>query len=222
MLVLLSAAWQTIWLSIAATRRFTLLRQERDRALAAEAIAHDQARRDSLTGLNNRRGFVERIGPLLADHAQHRHGAAGATLALLLLDVDRFKAINDSLGHDAGDAVLVAIGRRLARWDSPRQVVGRLGGEEFAILVSGLGRFAAHAFAEGVRQAIAACEFGPAIAGRPVTVSIGLVMARPDDDFASLYRAADAALYAAKHQGRNRVVMAHAGAGHPAPKAGMA
>jgi diguanylate cyclase (GGDEF)-like protein len=211
MLVLLSGAWQTVWLSVAATRRFNLLRQERDAALAAEALAHDQARRDPLTGLSNRRGFVERIAPLLAAHGGANDGAPdeAGQLALLLLDIDQFKAVNDRHGHDVGDSVLVTIGRRLQRWDSPLQVVARLGGEEFAIMVVGLGRFAAHGFAESVRQAIAACDHGEAIGRDDVTVSIGMVMAQPGDSFATLYRAADAALYAAKDQGRNRVVIGY-------------
>ena len=209
MLVLLSGAWQTVWLSIAATRRFTLLRQERDAALAAEAVAQDQARRDPLTGLCNRRGFVERITPLLTDHAASADGTGA--LALLLLDIDQFKTVNDRHGHDVGDTVLVTIARRLQRWDSPVQIVARLGGEEFAIMVGGLGLFAAHRFAESVRQAIAACDHGDTIGRDEVTVSIGLVMARPGDTFGSLYRAADTALYAAKHQGRNRVIVGHSG-----------
>jgi diguanylate cyclase (GGDEF)-like protein len=207
MLVLLSGAWQTVWLAVAATRRFTLLRHERDAALASQAVAHEQARRDPLTGLCNRRGFIERIAPLLAEHDVA--GNDGAALALLLLDIDQFKGVNDRHGHDVGDAVLMTIARRLERWDSPAQVVARLGGEEFAIMVAGLGLFAVHGFAESVRQAIAACDHGDLIDRNEVTVSIGVVMARPGDSFAALYRAADTALYAAKHQGRNRVIVGH-------------
>jgi diguanylate cyclase (GGDEF)-like protein len=88
-----------------------------------------------------------------------------------------------------------------------------MGGEEFAILVSGMGRFAVHSFAESVRQAIAACDHG--LAGVSVTVSIGAVMAGPGDTFATLYRAADTALYTAKDQGRDCVVMAHPAAHAP-------
>jgi diguanylate cyclase (GGDEF)-like protein len=213
MLVLLSGAWQTIWLSVAATRRFNLLRQERDAAVASQAVAHDQARRDPLTGLGNRRSFVERIAPLLAAHDQAVAGDAPGdetgALTLLLLDIDQFKLVNDRHGHDAGDAVLITIARRLERWDSPAQVVARMGGEEFAIMVAGMGLFAVRALAESMRQAIAACDHGDRIGKDEVTVSIGLVMARPGDTFATLYRAADAALYAAKHQGRNRVVIGH-------------
>lgn len=205
MLVLLAAAWQTVWLSIAETRRFAAMRLERDRALAAQAVAHDQARRDPLTGVSNRLGFVERVAPLLA----RARNAEEPDVALLLIDIDRFKAINDAYGHDTGDAVLIAVARRLARWDGAAQVVGRLGGEEFGIMVGGMGRFAAFAFAESVRQAIAACDLGEAARGVSLTISIGMAMAAPADTFATLYRAADAALYTAKREGRDRVAMAH-------------
>jgi len=211
MLVLLSGAWQAVWLAVAATWRFALMRRERDTAVAAQAVAHELARRDPLTGLSNRRGFIDRITPLLAAH-DARALAKGSEnpLALLVLDIDRFKTINDRHGHDVGDAVLTTIARRLERWDGPAQVVGRLGGEEFAILVSGMGQFAAQSFAQSVRQAIAACDHGPAIRPGSVTVSIGMVMACPGDSFATLYRSADAALYQAKRQGRNQVVIAEA------------
>jgi diguanylate cyclase (GGDEF)-like protein len=218
MLVLLSAAWQTVWLSLAATHRFTQLRLERDRALAAQAIAQHQARCDPLTGLSNRRGFIERITPLLATGCADQ--GAEYTVALLLLDIDRFKAINDAHGHDTGDDVLIAIARRLQRWDSPNQVIGRMGGEEFAILVAGMGRFAAFSFAEAVRQALAENDHG--LGTEPITVSIGMVMGGPGDTFATLYRAADIALYAAKNQGRNRVVMAHGTVHEPAVPAARA
>ena len=229
MLVLVSASWQTVWLSVAATRGFTRMRIERDRALAAQAAAQEQARRDPLTGLRNRRGFIDSIAPVMKRlahapaHApapvdtRHGHsqrnaeGANGAdedAVALMVLDVDRFKGINDTFGHEAGDAVLVTLARRLERWDEGMCVVARLGGEEFAVLVTGMGRFAALQLAESVRAGIEACDHRATLGERTVTVSIGVAMARPGDDFATLYRTADAALYAAKHQGRNRVVMA--------------
>ena len=119
MLVLAASAWQTVWLSVAATRRFMGMRIERDRALVAEAAAQEQARRDPLTGLRNRRGFTDAITPLLDRVTQEADGVLDDSqgVALLLLDVDRFKAINDAHGHDAGDVVLVTLARRLARWD---------------------------------------------------------------------------------------------------------
>jgi diguanylate cyclase (GGDEF)-like protein len=202
MLVLLSASFQTVWLSLAATRRFTRMRIERDRALIAQAAAQEQARRDPLTGLRNRRGLIERVSPMFEDADQ-----AGKA-AMLLLDVDHFKTINDTHGHDAGDAVLVALGERLARWDEGLCTVGRVGGEEFALVAQGMGRFAVLQLAESVRSAIAACDFGAVLGEGGVTVSVGVAMLSPGDDFTTLYRKADAALYAAKRQGRNRVVLA--------------
>ncbi len=122
LLVLLAATWQALWLSASATRRLALLRVERDRARSAEAQAHELARRDPLTALPNRRGFIESVTPLL-----ERARADSLPAALLLVDIDRFKSINDIHGHEAGDAVLCGIGRRIARWEGPMCTVARLG-----------------------------------------------------------------------------------------------
>src|SRR3546814_7171941 len=131
-LVLLSAAFQTLWRSIATPRRLARLRVERDHARAAEARASELAGRDPLTNLHNRRGFIERTTPLLGDRRP-----ADAPAALLLIDVDRFKAVNDAFGHEAGDIVLCKIAQRLQRWESPSCAVARLGGEEFALAIVG-------------------------------------------------------------------------------------
>lgn len=202
-LVLFAAAWQTLWLSVAASRTHARLRIERDRARSAEAHAHELARRDPLTGLRNRRGFIEVVTPML-DLAR----SGSAPVALLLIDVDMFKAINDAHGHDAGDQVLVTIARRLARWEGTMCTVARMGGEEFALLIGGLGGFALARFADSVCREIAACEHGLAGIDR-VTISIGVaeVEAAGSADFRHLYRRADEALYRAKHQGRNQAVI---------------
>jgi diguanylate cyclase (GGDEF)-like protein len=200
-LVLCAAAWQTIWLSVAATRRLARLRSERDSARAAEAQAHELARRDPLTGLRNRRGFVETIAPMLGEA-----GAGGSPVALLLIDIDRFKSINDAHGHEAGDRVLCTIARRIERWEGPMCTAARLGGEEFALMVLGMEGFALARFADSVRLEIAACDHGDAIGVRRVTASIGIAEAHAASDFQQLYRLADDGLYAAKRQGRNRVV----------------
>lgn len=199
-LVLFSAAWQTMWLSVAATRRFALMRIERDRARDAAARAHELARRDPLTGLRNRRGLIEAVAPMLD---APRNGEN--PIALLILDVDLFKSINDTYGHEAGDQVLCAIARRLERWDGPFCVSARLGGEEFALMVGGLDGLALTQFAESVRQGIAACDHGASIGARSVTVSIGGASANRETDYRELYRVADEALYSAKMRGRNRV-----------------
>lgn len=202
LLVLSAAAWQTLWLSIAATHRFAHLRIERDKARTAEAQAHEMARRDPLTGLRNRRGFLETIAPMM-----ERARTGRSPVALLILDVDLFKSINDGFGHEAGDRVLTIIGERLNRWDGPICTVARFGGEEFAVMVEGLKGFALAQFGESVRQAIAACDYRTACPGRSVTVSIGGGESSLDADFRSLYRLADEALYEAKEQGRDRVVI---------------
>lgn len=201
-LVLFAAAWQTVWLSIAATRTLGHLRVERDRARHAEAYAHELARRDPLTGLRNRRGLLEVATPML-DRARE----AGTPVALLILDVDRFKTINDAHGHEVGDRVLSTIAHRLERWDGDLCAVGRFGGEEFALMVGGLAGLPLARFAESVRQGIAACDHGAPVDGRAVTVSIGVAEAQGAAEFRRLYRLADAALYLSKRQGRNRVTI---------------
>lgn len=198
--VLFAATWQTFWLSMAAARRLANLRIERDRARAAEAQAHELARRDPLTGLRNRRGFAEAVAHLL-----ERARLNGGQAALLLIDIDRFKSINDIYGHEAGDAVLCGIARRLERWEGAMCEAGRLGGEEFALMVIGLDGFALARFAESVRLGIAACDHGAVIGDRSVTASIGIAETRVASDFQKLYALADKALYEAKHEGRNRV-----------------
>jgi len=201
-IVLLAAAWQTVWLSIAASRRFAHFRVERDHARAAEAEANELARRDPLTGLRNRRGFLETIEPLL-DHVR----SEGMPAALLLIDIDRFKSINDAHGHEAGDMVLRCIGQRLDRWEGPMCAVARLGGEEFGLMIAGLEGFALARFAESVRLEIAACDHGEAIGEGVVTASIGVAETQAPSDFQQLFRLADQGLYAAKQHGRDRVVV---------------
>ena len=200
--VLLAAAWQTLWLSVAASRRFAHFRIERDHARAAEAKANELARRDPLTGLRNRRGFVETIEPLL-EHVRSEAMPA----ALLLIDIDRFKSINDAHGHEAGDMVLRCIAERLERWEGPMCAVARLGGEEFGLMIAGLEGFALARFADSVRLEIAACDHGAAIGNRAVTASIGVAETQAPSDFQQLFRLADQGLYAAKQQGRDRVVV---------------
>ncbi|HVI97918.1 MAG TPA: diguanylate cyclase [Sphingomonas sp.] len=202
LLVLFAAALQTLWLAVATTRRFSRLRVERDHARAAEARASELAGRDPLTDLYNRRGFKDRLGALLGEMRP-----VEAPVALLLIDVDRFKAINDAFGHEAGDVVLCRIAQRLLRWEGNSCAVARLGGEEFALAIVGIDGFALARFADGVRQELAGLDHGTAIGGRAVTVSIGVIQARGPCTFQQLYRLADKALYAAKQSGRDRIVL---------------
>ncbi|WP_237713988.1 GGDEF domain-containing protein [Novosphingobium sp. Rr 2-17] len=201
-LVLFAAAWQTIWLSAAASRSHARLRVERDLARRGEAQAHELARRDALTGLPNRRGFIESVGTIL-DISQNR----GETVALLLIDVDWFKSINDAYGHEAGDIVLQGIARCIAPYERPSCTVARLGGEEFAMIIAGLDDFELMRFAETLRQQISDCEHGDIIDDRKVTVSIGVAKTAIVADFRTLYRLADVSLYEAKRGGRDRVAI---------------
>ena len=168
----------------------------------SEVALADQARRDRLTGLLNRRAFDEALADAFA-----RRRRLDEEIGLLMLDLDHFKQVNDTYGHAAGDEVLRGAAGTMV--SSLREIdkIFRVGGEEFAVLMPGPDRPAAEAVAERLRQTIA---------GRPVkvdgrelavTVSIGIAVTRGAIDADGLIRTADAALYRAKREGRNRVVI---------------
>ena len=197
--VLSASAFQTIWLSITATLHFSTMRAELDQARAAESALAELASRDPLTALLNRRGFVDCLETTFA-------GGNEAPLALLLMDVDLFKSINDQFGHEAGDAVLCRIADLLRRFEREVCIAGRMGGEEFVVAISGLTSFALAQFAERVRNELAALDHGDATRNRAVTVSIGVAEGTTRTRFQRLYSAADRALYDAKRAGRNQVI----------------
>jgi diguanylate cyclase (GGDEF)-like protein len=154
---------------------------------------------DAATGLPNRRLFAERFGNLRASADRY-----GSGFALLLVDIDRFKAINDTFGHAAGDAVLSATAQRLRDATRAVDVVARLGGDEFAILLDAT---VARGAIQTVCQRLLRVLSGPVRFEEhsiPVAVSIGCaVYARDGSEQSALYKAADIALYAAKNSGRN-------------------
>ncbi|MCB5411098.1 sensor domain-containing diguanylate cyclase [Pseudogemmobacter sp. CC-YST710] len=156
------------------------------------------ARQDSLTGSLTRRAFLERLD---------REIATGATATLLMLDVDHFKAVNDTYGHSTGDEVLKAVAttarRNLRRGDS----FGRLGGEEFGILLSGTDGADALHLAERLRSDLAGRRHAM-IDNGVVTLSLGVAEHRPGETRDEWLLRADQALYAAKSSGRNRSVLA--------------
>ncbi len=160
-----------------------------------------RATHDSLTGLANREALHEDLADAL------RSGAAGGSVAVLLIDLDRFKEVNDTLGHDAGDELLCEIAGRIVEVARPSRV-SRLGGDEFAIVVSDTTPEDAIAIGESVRKAV---EAPATIRGIPVSVdaSIGIAVA-PDDGTAvgQLIRHADVAMFAAKY-GRAGVLRYH-------------
>jgi diguanylate cyclase (GGDEF)-like protein/PAS domain S-box-containing protein len=164
-----------------------------------------QSIRDPLTGLFNRRHMNDVIEREFA-----RAARAGAMVALAVIDVDHFKRINDSYGHDTGDVVLKAVASTIAGQVRECDIVCRFGGEEFVAILTNLTPEAARLRAEQIRLAIGKldCRHGEHIVGT-VTASLGLALyPAHGSDEAALVHAADAALYQAKQGGRNRVVMA--------------
>jgi diguanylate cyclase (GGDEF)-like protein len=173
------------------------------------ALAEARAATDSLTGLPNRRAVQEALTRMTA-----QAGRTLSPMAVLLLDLDHFKQINDGYGHDQGDAVLAAVGDVLGRSLRTSDFVGRNGGEEFIVLLPDTGAEGALEAAEKLRAAIARLML-PGIE-RPVTTSVGAaVYPYTAADVESLLRLADRALYVAKAGGRNRVALAESMAGGP-------
>ena len=170
----------------------------------AEHALADQARRDVLTGLRNRRAFDEALAMAFARLRRMRE-----PVVLITVDIDHFKKSNDTYGHGAGDAVLAAVGRTLDSTVREVDTVFRVGGEEFAILLSGSDQDGARIAAERLREAIAAKPIAVDGAALPVSASLGVAIASGVDGTPdSLVQSADRALYAAKSAGRNRVVVA--------------
>lgn len=160
--------------------------------------------RDHLTGIANR-GLAFTEGGWRCDLAQKE----GQDLALLLMDVDHFSKINETLGHAAGDQTLLQLVEVTKGLLPPDALFARLGAEEFMVLLDGMGREKALDIAEDVRAATAAAGFLYSDS-HPVnfTVSLGVACLAGDESFQHLVNRADEALYVAKHSGRNRVVMA--------------
>jgi diguanylate cyclase (GGDEF)-like protein len=166
------------------------------------ALAEARAATDSLTGLPNRRAVQDALKRTIA-----QAGRTLSPMAVLLLDLDHFKQINDTFGHDRGDAVLAAVGDVLSRSLRTSDFVGRNGGEEFIALLPDTGVEGALEAAEKLRGAIERVTV-PGI-DRPVTASVGAaVYPHTAADAESLLRLADRALYAAKANGRNRAELA--------------
>ncbi len=158
---------------------------------------------DPLTETWNRRSMDEQAARLLAESRRHRR-----KLALLLVDADHFKRINDTWGHAVGDEALQALVRVLGAHVRTEDLIGRLGGEEFVVLMPGTGEEAGAACAERLRAAVEATRFRFTPGPVSLEVSIGVAEADAGEDFHALIRRADRALYEAKHRGRNRVVAA--------------
>jgi len=159
---------------------------------------------DPMTGLYNRRVFMERLDEQASLFCRY-----GTPVSLVLLDVDHFKSVNDSYGHDFGDTVLVGLARLLR--EKVRQgidIVARFGGEEFVLLLPETHGPAATRMAERLRAAFAELAFDHASGQKRFSASFGVAEVAPDEDTTGLLKRADDALYRSKHEGRNRVTLA--------------
>jgi diguanylate cyclase len=167
-------------------------------AIRAESLT------DPLTGLGNRKYFDRSI-----DLAVQNALANGEPLSLLMFDIDHFKSFNDSYGHLTGDQVLRLVGMSLKQTIKGQDITARYGGEEFAVALPNTALRQALTVADHIRHAVMAKELKKKSTGEilgRVTISVGVSMLKPDDDTHSLLERADACLYAAKRNGRNRVI----------------
>ncbi len=168
---------------------------------AMEARLRHLASTDPLTGIANRRHFMEQGRSEFS-----RSGRYGYPLSVMMLDVDHFKRINDTYGHDIGDQALKALTRECHEVLRTSDLLGRLGGEEFALLLPSTPLTGANILAERIRAQVEKMRLETPSSELSFTISIGVCTLDGDDGFDVLLNRADKALYAAKHGGRNRVV----------------
>lgn len=178
------------------------------RGLIAAAI--ERAETDPLSGLLNRRGFAARAELALQEAARN-----GTPVSAVISDIDHFKSINDMFGHASGDKAITAFAAFLKRSAADHHAVGRVGGEEFAIVLPGTHLLAARLFAEGVRNALAELAIDGLPDGWRMTASFGVAELIAGETAAELFERADNALYAAKNNGRNCVRVARRSTPHP-------
>lgn len=167
-------------------------------AIRAESLT------DPLTGLGNRKYFDRSI-----DMAVQNAQATGEPLSLLMFDIDHFKSFNDSYGHLTGDQVLRLVGLSLKHTIKGQDITARYGGEEFAVVLPNTALRQALTVADHIRRAVMSKELKKKSTGEilgRVTISVGVSMLKPGDDPDALIERADACLYAAKRNGRNRVI----------------
>lgn len=157
---------------------------------------------DGMTGIYNRRHFL-----MLADREWQRARRYHRALSFLMIDIDYFKSINDTFGHPTGDQMIVHLTNLARERRRDADVLARIGGDEFALLLPETDLSRAQAMAERLRGEVAASPLTASSRSIPTTVSIGVATATDSmSDFSQLMSAADQALYDAKHAGRNRVM----------------
>lgn len=165
----------------------------------------EKSETDTLSQLLNRRGFERH-----AARAIERSAEQGLPLALVMADLDSFKSVNDTYGHAIGDRAIVAFAACLRDHLMPQQCAARIGGEEFAVLLPAAEITTARLFAESVRVAFSTASVDGLPPEARLTASFGVAELQPQEDCPALMRRADAALYSAKHNGRDRVGLAEA------------
>jgi diguanylate cyclase (GGDEF)-like protein len=215
LLLALAAGVACVWhlrvRSIQARRRYLeeLVAERTAELESKNVLLAELATTDALTGLANRRHFSETLDLELRKLSR---GPAGSRMSLVLLDVDHFKQLNDRFGHPAGDRLLRTLAQRLRAAVRSTDLVARVGGEEFAILLAATGLDGAAVSAGKLLEAVRARPFALGDQAIAVTVSLGVAEAEeagftPEGAAEDLLRRADSALYAAKWQGRDRVVV---------------
>jgi diguanylate cyclase (GGDEF)-like protein len=196
----------------------------RKRIWAEQELSHanlrlqDQAMRDAVTGLHNRRFLEESLV-----HEENRAKRHGHALAIMMIDVDHFKEVNDTLGHVAGDAILKSVGECLVSVSRGEDIVARYGGDEFALMMSNASRDTACRRAELIRERVHSLEIGQNGSQLgPVTLSVGIAVLPDNGDTAeAVLRAADGALLTSKQTGRDRVVVSPPREQPPSPRASL-
>nr|WP_302477391.1 diguanylate cyclase [Sphingomonas sp. ID1715] len=199
-LMMFAATMECLILSLPVAGRIRALRIDHERAAERHSMLERQAHTDALTGLANRRGFGEALERAAIAHPEPY------PMALLLIDIDHFKRVNDQHGHAKGDAILRHVALHVARVAGSGAVVGRHGGEEFVVALRGYDLNRASTIAERIRIGIGQ-TFEEETSLPPVTVSIG-VAAGDSAAVETLLHDADCALYRAKNEGRNKVMLA--------------
>lgn len=185
---------------------YLLLNKIRQLAIAQEQLAVF-ATTDGLTTLLNRRAFISYAESMLAPSRRRDAVTSGA---LLIIDADHFKVVNDRFGHDVGDEALRLIADGIRGALRTKDIVGRVGGEEFAVFLPATDSGQAERIAERIRLGVATIDFRPGGEAYPLSVSVGGALFGRGAVFEDLYRIADQRLYAAKDAGRNRVELAYA------------
>jgi len=180
---------------------YTLANTIRELEASQKALAI-QATTDPLTGLRNRRSFFDKAEELASLHRRYKND-----LSILMIDIDHFKKINDTLGHDGGDVVLKRFAEILNSMVREVDILGRLGGEEFAILLPDTKRLGAAVLAERTRAAIQKTQISYHGKDHQITASIGIasIAAEAVESISEFIRIADNRLYLAKKAGRNRI-----------------